>query len=454
MSPDWQRYASARDAGRIHERSLLPTTRIPSELELQARWFTGEFGREFTTTAGDQIEIVQLGTWNREAGPDFRDASIRNADGSVRRGCIEIDLVDRSWETHGHATDPAFNDAILHIFIESGGREFFTRTSSHRNVPQIQLDLSSLRGTLATDIPLARPGRCHAPLRSSDAAQIESILAAAARFRLQRKADRLRRAIDSHGRDEALFQAMATALGYKNNQLPFTLLSQRLPLALLRSQRADAEALIFGVAGFLEDPDLAALAIPTRKYLRQLWDRWWRQRDAVYRLVLPRDAWNFSATRPTNHPQRRVAALSAIAAGWPKVANALGRDHAALRATLLQLQHAYWDRHYTLTSDVTLKSVALIGETRVAEILANVAFPLALSDGVELDDYARLASRSTNRSVETAAARLFGDDPRRAQFTKRAAHQQGLLQIYEDFCLQDDSDCANCPFPEQMQQWR
>jgi hypothetical protein len=29
------------------------------------------------------------------------------------------------------------------------------------------------------------------------------------------------------------------------------------------------------------------------------------------------------------------------------------------------------------------------------------------------------------------------------------AHQQGLLQIYEDFCLQDNSDCAQCPFPEQ-----
>jgi hypothetical protein len=36
---------------------------------------------------------------------------------------------------------------------------------------------------------------------------------------------------------------------------------------------------------------------------------------------------------------------------------------------------------------------------------------------------------------------------------KTVAHQQGLLQIYEDFCLQDNSDCAHCPFPEQMQKW-
>jgi hypothetical protein len=40
------------------------------------------------------------------------------------------------------------------------------------------------------------------------------------------------------------------------------------------------------------------------------------------------------------------------------------------------------------------------------------------------------------------------------QLMKTIAHQQGLLQIYEDFCLQDNSDCAQCPFPEQMQKWK
>jgi hypothetical protein len=28
-----------------------------------------------------------------------------------------------------------------------------------------------------------------------------------------------------------------------------------------------------------------------------------------------------------------------------------------------------------------------------------------------------------------------------------------LLQIYEDFCTQDNSDCTQCPFPEQMERW-
>jgi hypothetical protein len=31
--------------------------------------------------------------------------------------------------------------------------------------------------------------------------------------------------------------------------------------------------------------------------------------------------------------------------------------------------------------------------------------------------------------------------------------QQGFLQVYEDFCMPDRSDCARCPFPRQIAQW-
>ena len=98
--------------------------------------------------------------------------------------------------------------------------------------------------------------------------------------------------------------------------------------------------------------------------------------------------------------------------------------------------------------------MALIGESRFAEILANVLFPFWLSEDADiLQEYGKLAARLSNRRLETAATRLFGNDLRRAQFLKTVAHQQGLLQIYEDFCMQDNSDCAQCPFPEQMARW-
>src|ERR1700757_788196 len=90
------RYAELRNGnGRVRERALFLPLRIPSELEIQARWFAGEFGKQFVTTAGDTIDVVQFGTWNREAGPDFRDAAVSVNGSEPARGCIEIDLLDR-----------------------------------------------------------------------------------------------------------------------------------------------------------------------------------------------------------------------------------------------------------------------------------------------------------------------------------------------------------------------
>jgi hypothetical protein len=450
------RYAEMHAAARVRERALFVSPRVPSELELQARWFAGDFGRNFISTNGDKIDIVQFGTWNREAGPDFSDAAISINGSDPIRGCIEIDLLDRSWEPHGHAANPAFEETVLHVFVEKSDREFFTRTKSNREIPQVQVDPTALPDAFSANLPLARPGRCQAPLKNLPEERVRSILDAAAKFRLQRKAARLRREIDNHGRDEALFQEIAAALGYKENKLPFTLLAQRLPLKFLREHSPDAEALLFGVAGFLQAPDLDVYSKSTRKYVRNLWDRWWPHRDELQRLILPAKAWRLSGSRPANRPQRRIAALAALAVNWPPFMRSLNKgDQNGLTNFLLGLEHSFWNFHFTLTAEPSPKEMALVGESRVADILANVVYPFEFSSGRDVwSEFSKLPARLSNRRLATGATRLFGNDPRYAQFLKTITHQQGLLQIYEDFCLQDNSDCAQCPFPEQMQKWK
>ena len=457
------RYSQIRHTTRIQERALLAVPRIPSELELQARWFAGDFGRKFVSSNGDQIDIVQFGVWNREAGPDFRDAAIRINGGEPMPGCIEIDLLDRSWESHGHATNPAFEATVLHVFVERSDRAFFTRTLCNRNVLQVCIDPTTLPEAFNANIPLARPGRCQAPLKNLPEERVHSVLDAAAQFRLRQKANRIRNKIDAHGRDETLFQDIATALGYKENKLPFTLLTQRLPSRLLRENVTDCEALLFGAAGFLEAPDLDIYKKSAREYVRQLWDRWWPHRDDLQRLILPAKAWHISGTRPLNHPQRRLAALAVLAREWARLQRASGKSSVAAANDFFQsLEHPFWNFHYTLASEASSKEMALIGDSRVADILANVLFPFWAAHDLEASaspntslwtEYEKLPAQLSNRRLETAATRLFGNDPRRKKFLSTVVHQQGLLQIYEDFCMQDNSDCAECPFPEQMAKW-
>ncbi len=449
-----KRYAEMRAHSRVGERPLIAVPKIPGELELQARWFAGDFGRSFVATSGEPVEIVQFGFWSREAGPDFHDAAVRIGRADVLRGPIELDLLDRNWEGHGHSINTAFDNTILHVFFQRSSAEFFTRTSSHRLVAQVQVDLSTL-GRSGGEVALAHAGRCVAPLRDLTHAQVTSVLDAAAQFRLQRKAERLRQRQGAHGRDETLFHAIAEALGYKQNRLPFTLLAQRLPLAFLRQNRDDAEALLFGVAGFLDAPNMVELRKSTRTYLRSLWDKWWIYRDEFARLVLPARLWKMSGARPLNHPHRRLGALATLISSWNKFSSLANHGAASeIKKLLIRLHHDFWSTHYTLTAESAPAPMALVGDSRVSEILANIIYPLAIADGRDVwSDYRKLSAQLSNQSIRIAAARLFADDPRQREFLRLVAGQQGLLQIYEDFCLRDASDCADCPFPEQMRNW-
>ena len=74
------------------------SARCSSHREFHQSWSCKRAGlREISANilsarTADKIDIIQFGTWNREAGPDFRDAAIRINGGEPIHGCVEIDL--------------------------------------------------------------------------------------------------------------------------------------------------------------------------------------------------------------------------------------------------------------------------------------------------------------------------------------------------------------------------
>ena len=453
MSPA-DRYTVVRQTALMREGGRLLDAREWPEHEVQAHWFAGGFGREFETTDGRRVRIVQFGVWNHEAGPDFREAAVSFDGEEADRGCIELDPDVRDWERHGHATNPEYDHVVLHVYLQRGEAEFFTRTSKHRRVPQVLLDPKILDEP-PTPQPEAKPGRCLAPLKWLPEDKVREVLFGAAQYRLRRKSAALARMEELHGADEALYQALATTLGYKSNKLPFTLLAQRLPLRLLRAAKDDAAALLFGVAGFLDQKDLSGFDSTTRVYLRELWERWWPRRAEFERLAIPKALWKLGGQRPMNHPQRRLGALAHLVHQWPQLrALRAACEPGAIVKFCGEIRDPYWDHHFTVTSKPATKRMALIGETRVIEMLANVFFPIAMTTQPELwNTFRELRATLSNKRVEIAAMRLFGGSAMGAALLKSVAMQQGLLQVYEDFCQRDASDCESCNFPAQLAKW-
>jgi len=417
------------------------STKPDNELAWQARWFSGACGRDFTTTSGSEVMVTDFGQWNREAGPDFVNAVIR-IDGKDTRGAVEVDLSPSGWEQHGHATNAAYENVVLHVVVQRSGRRHFSRTLAHREVPQVCLADHEVAAAEWLGAAAARPGRCVAPLRTLHPHSLCDLLTIAARRRFEHKGSELRRMIASRGIDAALYEAVAIGLGYKNNKLPFQLLAQRVPLRMAASKKG--EALLFGVAGFLERPEPPSGA--AKSALAQLWSAWWKQRASFGNSVLPRPAWNLAGIRPANHPLRRIAALSALAREWKGVRRALeSADLDLLENVLGSLQHPFWSYHAGWNSPCRETPLALIGADRIREIYANIALPLAVACGHE-PAWADIPSGAPNTSLRVAAARLFGG-PLPRSLPKRMFVHQGLLQIYADFCLRDRGECADCRFP-------
>ncbi len=411
-------YRDALASGGLEIREESGPFLATSELELQAQWFAGELGSECFSAAGEIVRIEDFGRWNREAGPDFADARVRVGQRELR-GAIELDLDARDWERHGHATNPAFRDTVLHVFLHAPTERFFTRTCDHREVTQAQIS--------PPDKPSAHP-LPEAPLAHLAPQQMRALVEAAGRHRLDLKAAALRRYSDTHGEDEALFAALAVTLGYKRNQTPFLLLAQKVGL------RGANEATLFGVAGFLEAPEPPAADREVRGYLRELWEDWWKLRAGCERWILPHSAWQLAGIRPANHPHRRVAAMAGLAKNWEAVREMLGVDREKLERTLECLAHPFWERRFNLQAAALKKPQALLGAERIRDIVINLHHPLAVAR-----DESAWAAFLTERGpapaaiMRVTARRLFGPAADARGFLGAACIQQGLLQIERDY---------------------
>ena len=107
-----------------------------TEKLLQYLWNFKIFNRfDFKDIQGRELEILNYGTWNSQAGPDFLLAKIK-VDNLILAGHIELHLRSSDWEAHQHSKDIAYDNVILHVVYEHDKEIGFLR---EKNIPTLQL---------------------------------------------------------------------------------------------------------------------------------------------------------------------------------------------------------------------------------------------------------------------------------------------------------------------------
>lgn len=442
---------------------------VPSERFLQSLWFQRELRSPLETVDGRKLEVIQPGLWNHGPGPDFKHAVIK-IDGIQITGDVEIHIHENGWEAHGHHTDPAYTPVILHVCYYASGKEKFTRNALNQNIPKTLIENFLSRPLdflleeyapeieMSVDLPSYEPGRC-AELICAETKAILPILESAGEQRFLSKVARWSRLTQRTSPRQALWEGICEALGYKNNKMQMRALARAIyPLfSSKKIQPTQRIAIMLGVAGFLPPTMPQGKSAGESLYVRRLWDIWWKYRGQMSDEANAVRSWQMASNRPVNHPHRRIAAAAHAWDLLGKLERLLTRSAGnLLECDTFPLEDDYWNRHYSLSGKETTKPLPLIGSDRWRQIIINILYPLAyawaktptLRDEI-FSQFARIPAFENDLIIRAACQRL--DLPTRE--VKTTLRRQGLHQIYEDFCLADRSDCANCPFPGLVKEW-
>jgi hypothetical protein len=392
----------------------------------------------FWTTRGEPVAIVYRGRWMGGPGPDFQNAILSLGGGRPQRGDIELHLRAGDWYAHGHHTDPAYNNVLLHVVYTLGSpaRGITTLdearpavTAGGRTVPTLVLapHLDAPPGELAAlqlpDLGDLSEEPCWERTMGRSVADLQAVINRAGLARLAEKAARYEADLTvatadlppyeaEAAADQILYAGLCDALGYSANRAPFRALAARLPLRLLHALAADRpaadrqatlEAALLGAAGLLPGQRQAARDLDWESAAQA------EELERQWRALRPQIAgsgaadpvplgWQFAGVRPPNAPARRVAALAylltwllpqgvttsfvADAAAAPDPATLRARWQARLRVAApggFWAEHSDFGTRLPGRKDAASRGMDLIGADRAADMLVNIVAPFCVA---------------------------------------------------------------------------
>ena len=395
--------------------------------------------KELKTTTGQQVEVIDTGLANTDAGPDFFNAKLK-LDGVLWIGNIEIHERSSDWFKHGHHADTGYNSVILHIASEIDTE--ISRSNGER-IPQIQLICpeavrTNYKELLETD---SYPP-CYRIIPSLPPFTAHSWMTALQMERFEQKAtllnERLKRCQGNW--EDAFFITLARNFGFGLNGDAFETWAHRLPFRAVDKHRNDLfqiEAIFFGQAGILEDSDGDGYYLRLKKEYTYLQHKFG---------LIPMDAslWRFLRLRPANFPHIRIAQLACL---YHRAYGLLSRimeteTLQGVRDILKGGTSEYWLTHYTFGGSSPSRPKTL-SNTSLDLLIINTVVTFLYAYGLHKGNRV-LCARAGSFLEELKAennyiTRMWEQYGMKAS---NAADSQALIQLKKEYC--DKKKCLYC----------
>lgn len=395
--------------------------------------------KELKTTTGQQVEVIDTGLANTDAGPDFFNAKLK-LDGVLWIGNIEIHERSSDWFKHGHHADAGYNSVILHIASEIDTE--ISRSNGER-IPQIQLICpEAVRTNYKELLETASYPPCYRIIPSLSPFTAHSWMSALQMERFEQKAtllnERLKRCQGNW--EDAFFITLARNFGFGLNGDAFETWAHQLPFRAVDKHRNDLfqiEAIFFGQAGILEDSDGDGYYLRLKKEYTYLQHKFG---------LIPMDTslWRFLRLRPANFPHIRIAQLACL---YHRAYGLLSRimeteTLQGVRDILKGGTSEYWLTHYTFGGSSPSRPKTL-SNTSLDLLIINTVVTFLYAYGLHKGNRV-LCARAGSFLEELKAennyiTRMWEQCGMKAS---NAADSQALIQLKKEYC--DKKKCLYC----------
>jgi hypothetical protein len=330
------------------------------------------------------IEVISPGMYNRDSGPDFFN-TLLVIGGISWAGNTEIHLNSSDWYRHGHHTDHAYDNVILHLVFNKD-TEIFSATGRKLITVKPSFD-STLWDNYIDFINNPSLLACERFTGRLDPFIVRHWLYTLGIERLERKSNEIRERLVKTDNDweETLYRLISRYFGFRVNTDPFEMLASRLPLKIIRKHSdnyVQVEALLFGTAGLLDDT-LFREAVTDDYYL--LLSREYRIMKAKYSLQPVNGwMWKFHRLRPANFPTVRLSQMAALLSHSQGLFSRMLEcdDIESLTALLSVRASEYWDSHYFFGKKVR-RTTGKAGRQSIDLLIINAVVPLIFVYGKE-----------------------------------------------------------------------
>ncbi|HKK41126.1 MAG TPA: DUF2851 family protein [Bacteroidales bacterium] len=393
---------------------------------------------------GNKITVIHPGEYNRDAGPDFFNARIL-AEGTVWAGNVELHVKASQYYHHGHNTDPAYDNVILHVVAENDRKVF---NSKGEEILTVALDFDP--GVYEKYLSLVNNSyiiACQDDIAKVDKILVQQWLGRLAVERLEDKSSLIDRIFAATGNDweETFYRVLARYFGFRVNREPFEMLSAALPFRIIRKHSDNLfqlEALLFGVAGMLEE-GLFREALHDDYYRKLIKE--FKVLSAKYSLKsLHGWIWKFSRLRPLNFPTIRISQLAAmlsVTGGLFSRVTEAG-NIVELRKLFDVSSSEYWTDHF-IFGKKTKPMMKKAGSQAAAIFLINAVIPVIFVYGKNRGNKA-LCERALEflDQIEPEKNVIINEWKSTGIDAKSAFYSQALIHLRDNYCRK--RRCLDC----------